>query len=527
MQEAVDKTSAFLFARRQWDEAFSLVRAFPSPSLIARLVAEGTDDLLANGRTATLRKWLELGEELRAISPMLVFAEAQIAFRQGLYKEAESLAVQSAERFPDAPRDHVRRAYVVAGHSAHLEGRPSDAAHYFQHALDTDAHAASDRDALWGKFLSLVELQNEAAGSVLAVLESLGTSSADDLLRVATGRWHLSLRTGRAESADLLALSHLLPRVQDPLVRSSYLNACAGGLALAAEYDESLRWSERQIAEAEKYRLAFVMPHGHLRRASALTGLRDFAGARRSIDRAAELSLETNLGWLTLATVMANAVLDLVSGRPEEALRATEPPMDTSFPPSMRAEYLGCRALALSVCGRLEDASETARAAEKTSSALEVRLYSRLADVVVADVQDSRAASDLTSKAFRAALSSGGVDCFVTAYRARPQLLRRVDAKLHGDLSLVMHRANDDSLAQAAGLIARRQSRRGETLSPREAEVHALVAEGLSNKQIAQMLFLSESTVKVHIRHIFEKLNVRSRTEAAYKWRPNGETTQR
>jgi DNA-binding NarL/FixJ family response regulator len=45
--------------------------------------------------------------------------------------------------------------------------------------------------------------------------------------------------------------------------------------------------------------------------------------------------------------------------------------------------------------------------------------------------------------------------------------------------------------------------------------VLSLIAEGLSNRQIAARLYISDVTVKVHVRHIFEKLGVRTRTEAA------------
>jgi DNA-binding NarL/FixJ family response regulator len=51
-------------------------------------------------------------------------------------------------------------------------------------------------------------------------------------------------------------------------------------------------------------------------------------------------------------------------------------------------------------------------------------------------------------------------------------------------------------------------------LTSREQEVHALLSEGLTNREIAQRLFISETTVKVHVRHILEKLGARSRTEA-------------
>jgi two-component system NarL family response regulator len=52
-------------------------------------------------------------------------------------------------------------------------------------------------------------------------------------------------------------------------------------------------------------------------------------------------------------------------------------------------------------------------------------------------------------------------------------------------------------------------------LSPRELEVVQLVVDGLSNKLIADRLTLTEATVKTHLTHIFEKLGVEDRTQAA------------
>jgi DNA-binding NarL/FixJ family response regulator len=51
-------------------------------------------------------------------------------------------------------------------------------------------------------------------------------------------------------------------------------------------------------------------------------------------------------------------------------------------------------------------------------------------------------------------------------------------------------------------------------LTQREREVFELVAQGLSNSEIAERLFLTEGTVKTHVNHIFEKLEVRDRTQA-------------
>ncbi|HSL45049.1 MAG TPA: LuxR C-terminal-related transcriptional regulator [Anaerolineales bacterium] len=58
-----------------------------------------------------------------------------------------------------------------------------------------------------------------------------------------------------------------------------------------------------------------------------------------------------------------------------------------------------------------------------------------------------------------------------------------------------------------------------EPLSARELEVLDLIAEGLSNLAIAERLFLSAGTVKVHIKHIYSKLDVNSRTQAVARLR--------
>ena len=52
-------------------------------------------------------------------------------------------------------------------------------------------------------------------------------------------------------------------------------------------------------------------------------------------------------------------------------------------------------------------------------------------------------------------------------------------------------------------------------LTEREMEVLKLVAQGLNNRDIAKKLYISENTVKNHIRNILEKLHLHSRVEAA------------
>jgi two-component system response regulator DevR len=87
------------------------------------------------------------------------------------------------------------------------------------------------------------------------------------------------------------------------------------------------------------------------------------------------------------------------------------------------------------------------------------------------------------------------------------------DGAAHRTIADAMYRAGDivvlNSPEAAAGSVT--------TLSPREREVLGLLGHGLTNREIAERLFISPVTVKVHVRHIFEKLGVRTRTAAALR----------
>ena len=63
-------------------------------------------------------------------------------------------------------------------------------------------------------------------------------------------------------------------------------------------------------------------------------------------------------------------------------------------------------------------------------------------------------------------------------------------------------------------------------LSKRETEILELLTKGLANKEIADRLAISVETVRVHLRRVYEKLHVHSRTEAAMKFRDSKEDSR-
>ncbi len=83
----------------------------------------------------------------------------------------------------------------------------------------------------------------------------------------------------------------------------------------------------------------------------------------------------------------------------------------------------------------------------------------------------------------------------------------------HGEAALT--RKTAARLIEGFAGVSRPRSEPLDSLTQREIETLRLVAEGLSNKAIAQALFVSENTVKYHMKNILQKLGAQNRTEAA------------
>lgn len=110
-------------------------------------------------------------------------------------------------------------------------------------------------------------------------------------------------------------------------------------------------------------------------------------------------------------------------------------------------------------------------------------------------------------------LLRAGATGFIAHDSAVGDLARGIIAAGRGEIVLPQELATKALVALARGELFLDMS--SDALTEREREVLNFLARGYTNKDIAQALFLSVRTVEAHLRHIYSKLGVTSRTEAA------------
>jgi DNA-binding NarL/FixJ family response regulator len=176
------------------------------------------------------------------------------------------------------------------------------------------------------------------------------------------------------------------------------------------------------------------------------------------------------------------------------------------------SEILSLQALIRGMTEGRREAFALLEQARKASNENEAVALNACVEALLELDQDDASLTALAS-AFATYASKGVLDPFVLAFRLEPRLTQAVNRmpQLRSHLRELLARLEmpDRSNHRLNSPLG------SETLTPREREVFALIGQGKTNREIAKVLFLAETTVKVHVRHILRKLGVRTRTEAA------------
>jgi ATP/maltotriose-dependent transcriptional regulator MalT len=322
---------------------------------------------------------------------------------------------------------------------------------------------------------------------------------------------------GIAAALPIDEARHALQQVEDPRVRTSFAYTVAYALGQRAEYASASEWLTHLIGDVEAFDLEFAKPHVQWINALVRLGLRKFGETERLLQTIEDAMAGGRLSYQQVNARTLRARLLLETGKAADALELTAEPPDQRNYPSWRAEYIATRGLALACIGEHSEALRASAEAESTSKVVEVRV---LAEATRAVIHSRSDAFDDAARLLDLARSLGTWDPVLCALRASQSLadLLVLDPNARRELQLLYSMSNDLGLARRAGFRVRATRGPGELLTPREMEVLGLIARGMRTSEIARALFISPSTAKVHIRHMLEKLGVRTRAEAVARY---------
>ncbi|MEX2211756.1 MAG: LuxR C-terminal-related transcriptional regulator [Gaiellaceae bacterium] len=515
--ESTRELLSYLAKARQWDDALAVASRSSEATVLEELLDSALDELLGQGRLETLRQWIQRSQA--STSPVGQLAEAEIAFREGDHGRALRLARNAASQMPAG---HLRtsRAWNRAGQSAYFLDRREEALELCEAARASTRDIRDVKAALWALFNVNVDVDEADARSLLLAMEAARPLTLDDEIRISGGYVILATRWGGLDEALRRARTET-DRLEgtDPMARTGFLHNMAHGLVLAARYEEALAPLKQEMEVAREFSMDFAIRHAVLMEAAADMGLRRFSASRQRLDQATRSAAGTDDLYVTLSVRMFRGRLHLFQGRVEEGLVLLTQAAESESIPSVDPELHACRALALAAMRRTNEAERACEDALEGSRTIEPEVLVSCARAVTDLLRSDNGRSPLAEEAFRLAVSSGNLDSFVCAYRACPPLIGAVARvpELEGPLVDLLERARDLSLGRQVGVPAGSLMRSRWHLTRREDEVLTLVTQGLTNRQIAERLFLAEVTVKVHVRHILAKLGVRTRTEAAVR----------
>ena len=506
----------FALVERDWDGAFSVADEFEMVELLEPLIRAGLNDLLTVGRLATLRKWVNAANNSGQTSAAVRIAEAEIAFREGSHIRAEALAAEAIDELSGG--DGLRaQGLFRAGQAAYFNEHYEAALDHFDQCVHASNDLSVEREARWAAFVAALDSHHPETLAYLEEFARVREPSVNDAVRMANAQLIIAMRRdGVTEAvAAHLGASHLVGRATDPMIRTAFWNTYGWALALNSRYEEARRAAANELEDAEAYRLSFVKPHAQLLAALAAVGMRDLSTAQASLEEVFEFAREREDLFLLVNASAVLARLYIARGDCSKADAATAT-YDTSKGSILYSEYLGVRAVVLASLGESGGARAAIAALPNGASQAEAKAFAKLAGVIVACNEDGDAVG-AAQDAIATIKALGQFDAFVTAYRAFPELvdlgIRSGNREFTADL---LRKANDVDIARRYGVpITHIGEATTSSLSRREQQVLDLVAQGRTNDEVAGLLFISPVTVKAHLRHIYEKLGVRNRVEAA------------
>ncbi len=562
--------------RRAWHLAAAA--PMPDEAVAAQLEVAAESAARRGAGTASVAAW----ERAASLTPQAdrrarrLLRAAELALQLGRAEQAGTLAGR-AEPLVDTPPDLARLALI---RDALNPGVPGDPLRVRALAdLAAEMIGVGQTDLAFGLIMAAAvrvwsaDPGTEARDHVIAVMERLPVAADDPRLLSAGGfvaparygdlitRRIATLRPDQLDpaSAELAMSIHLVGANEAvAAVQRAVVNGAraAGKLAVLPRLLTQQAWNSITLADwsaavpaaDEAVRLA-VETGQPLWQAAAMTGqamiagLRgDAASAERLAQRAETLVLPARISAVLSGVQFARGVSALAAGGYDEAfgqLRRVFDRADPSYQAVQSTWVLGDLAEAAARTGRTSEARQIL-AAFRPGDHDSVTPWTRVALLYAAPLL---ADDQLAEQEFRGALRENLARW--PLYRARLLLeygswLRRRRRPAEARVPLRTAR----EICEAHGLLPWAERARLElratgeaseaprvqqwtSLSPQELQIAVLASEGLSNREIAQRLYLSHRTVGSHLYRIFPKLGITSRTQLRTMMDPAGTRANR
>jgi LuxR family maltose regulon positive regulatory protein len=541
------------------DEAIRYALAIPDETLAAEILERHAMTAILRSEGVMVRRWLAaIPESVVLARPRLLLRACWGMFTSGAADRVESLLTRGATVLDPAHLPDALKAELLVLQMSLARYRDDLVTTL---AISQQASTYLHREPLWLRTIAAqnvgyIQLRHGDVAAGLAALEEVAALDDPSTIYMALTSWR-ALGRAYARRGSLSRALETTSQAQKLIDRAAGVRLPITGLpdltaGEALVERNELDAAERALTEGLRLLLGTVA-HTHiipcyvaLARVQAARG--DMSRALAILDEGETLLQERQvsnhpaLKWL----VLFRARLLIRFGRLDEAARLVEQPTDTrelaTFQRLTQARLILAQAtrdsdvVSLSrLKTLLDDELRQAEATGWTRDVIEGLIIRSLTQVVAGKRQEAN--TDL-ARALTLAAPERYMRLFLDEGWPVEQLLQRVSQTSQS--SEFVNRLLTAFAAEAQGRSqdARTQGRQGaeergftlmptssgspalvEPLTERELELLRLVADGYSNQEIAQELFLAIGTVKKHLNNIFGKLGVGSRTQAVARAR--------
>jgi LuxR family maltose regulon positive regulatory protein len=526
IRELYGRASAWHEQSGMVDEAVKYALKAQDLERVACLAEQAAQASLLDSRLTTLLYWLEmLPEEVLRAHPRLQIYRAWALYMNGHLARAQKMLQRSQEALEglppssenDALREELTTLLTIIGLVA--QGFMFGVNNQLEEAVQTCKKARA--------------MALDAGYVFLAAQATEG---------LALARYHQGQLRASAECCRrVIALSEqssgsAWPAAQAPLAASGYVEL-AGIHMEWNDLDTAAELLDKALVLCHQVGVTQTLSEAYVAQSRLKQALGDIAGAEEALceaDRVSRIEGTYSLANFRLATQQAR--LNLLAKRPDEVicwvwqLETVFAPGEAGMPlPASSREIIQTMlARAYLVQGEAEKALAVLEPllppAETAGGLLRVVEVCLLKALAWQALGDASAALVSLERALTLAQPEGYVRLFLDEGPPLARLLYQAAEQgiLPAYAGRLLTAFPEAGAASTPGRLSTSTSPIVEPLTKRERQILQLIAEGLTNKEIARKLVISVGTVKVHAHNIYGKLQVKSRTEAVARAREFG-----